>query len=156
MLPDERREYIVELVTGRDGCRISELDVSETTIRRDLNELADRNSVERTHGGAIPAVGRLSPYDQRTIQNRKAKKTIAMRAVDEIHEEQIVLFDAGSTTLLVTVRWLKVPGLLWSRTTPPSRFNSPAAKPMSGSQAVGICWIIISSSADSLTRRSKE
>jgi DeoR family fructose operon transcriptional repressor len=106
MLPDERRERIAELVTARDGCSVSELaaelDVSETTIRRDLDELAERNSIDRTHGGAMPVVERMSAYEQRTIRNRGAKEAIAQPAVEEIHEGQAVLFDAGSTTLAVS------------------------------------------------------
>jgi DeoR family fructose operon transcriptional repressor len=106
MLPDKRRELIVELVTERDGCTVSELaqelDVSETTVRRDLDELADRNSIDRTHGGAVPVVERLSDYKRRTIQNREAKETIAKRAVKEIHKEQVVLLDAGSTTQAIS------------------------------------------------------
>ncbi|MFD1600513.1 HTH-type transcriptional regulator GlpR [Halobellus rarus] len=102
MLPEKRREYIVELVIEENGCTVSELaeelDISETTVRRDLDELADRNSINRTHGGAVPVVERLSDYERRTIQNREAKETIAKRAVKEIHNEQVVLLDAGSTT----------------------------------------------------------
>ncbi|PSP92633.1 DeoR family transcriptional regulator [Halobacteriales archaeon QS_4_62_28] len=106
MLPEERRRRIVELVTVRDGCRVEDLsgqlDVSETTVRRDLDYLDDQNLIERTHGGAMPVVDRVNEYDKRKIQNQDAKRAIAQRAVDEIHEEQVVAFGAGSTTLEVT------------------------------------------------------
>ncbi|MFB6201022.1 MAG: HTH-type transcriptional regulator GlpR [Halorhabdus sp.] len=106
MLPDERKRRIAELVTRRRGCSVeelsAELDVSETTIRRDLNDLEERNAIERTHGGAMPVLDRLSEYQQRTVRNREAKRAIAERAVKEIHEGQVVLFDAGSTTLEIS------------------------------------------------------
>jgi DeoR family fructose operon transcriptional repressor len=106
MLPEERKRRIVELVTSRDGCRVeqlaADLDVSETTIRRDLDDLDGKNLVNRTHGGAVPVVDRVNKYEKRTVQNRDAKKTIATRAVEEIHAGQVVMFDSGSTTLEVS------------------------------------------------------
>ena len=106
MLPDERKREIVQLVTARDGCSVeelaSQLGVSKTTIRRDLNDLDQQNLVDRTHGGAIPVVDRVNEYEQRTIQNREAKEAIAERAAAEVHEEQVVAFDSGSTTLEVS------------------------------------------------------
>jgi DeoR family fructose operon transcriptional repressor len=108
MLPEERKRRIVELVTARDGCTVAELstelDFSETTIRRDLDDLDGQNLIERTHGGAMPVVDRISDYERRARKNRAAKEAIAERAVEEIHEEQVVLLDAGSTTLEVSKR----------------------------------------------------
>lgn len=106
MLPEERKQRLVELVTARDGCRVAELsaelDVSETTIRRDLDDLDEQNRIQRTHGGAIPVVNRITEYQNRSIRNQDAKQSIANRAVEEIHEEQMVAFDSGSTTLEVS------------------------------------------------------
>lgn len=106
MLPEERKRRLVELVTTRGGCRVedlaAELDVSETTIRRDLDDLEAKNRVNRTHGGAMPVVDRVNEYENRTVQNREAKEAVAGRAVEEIHEEQVVVFDSGSTTLAVS------------------------------------------------------
>jgi DeoR family fructose operon transcriptional repressor len=57
--PEARRRQIVELVTDENGLSVTEIsdrfDVTEPTIRRDLRELADRELIERTHGGAMPA-----------------------------------------------------------------------------------------------------
>ncbi len=105
MLPAERRRRIVELVTERDGCSVadlaSELDFSKATIRRDLQELEDEGQVERSHGGAVPvsSVGRERSYGQREVQRLDAKEAIADRAVEEIRDDQVVCFDAGTTTM---------------------------------------------------------
>jgi len=105
MLPDERRTEVATLVNERQGCSVEELaeslDVSEATIRRDLKQLADRNLVERTHGGAMPAVEHRRPYERRAVSNRAEKEAIADRAVAEILPDQIVFFDSGTTTLQV-------------------------------------------------------
>lgn len=108
MLPEERRERIVTLVNDYNGCSVEELaertDCSEATVRRDLQQLADRNLLKRTHGGAMPAVKRGQPYDNRRIQNREEKAAIGERGAREVHEGQIVIFDSGSTPLEVAKR----------------------------------------------------
>ncbi|WP_273838381.1 HTH-type transcriptional regulator GlpR [Halococcus sp. PRR34] len=105
--PKERHRNVVELVAQRDGLSVEELaqevSVSESTIRRDLRELADRDLLERTHGGAVPITNSgLEPsFERRVVQQLDQKQAIATRAIEEIQEEQIVYFDAGTTTMQV-------------------------------------------------------
>lgn len=110
MLPATRRRTIAELVSENGGCSVeklsSELNVSKATIRRDLGELADEELIERSHGGAVPitSVGREQSRQQRGIQNLPEKAAIAERTVDEMVGEQVVFFDAGTTTMEVAKR----------------------------------------------------
>ncbi|MFC7249214.1 HTH-type transcriptional regulator GlpR [Halomicroarcula sp. GCM10025324] len=105
--PETRRRSITELVTKHGGLSVEELasrlDVSESTIRRDLRNLADRNLVERTHGGVVPVtnVGIEHSFNRRLIQHLERKQAIADRAVEEISEGHVVYFDAGTTTMQV-------------------------------------------------------
>ena len=107
MLPAERKRTIVELVTDRDGCTVSELaaelEFSKATIRRDLQDLATEGRVERSHGGAVPvsAVGRERSYEQGNVERLDAKRAIGARASEEIREGHVVCFDAGTTTMEV-------------------------------------------------------
>lgn len=110
MLPEARQREIVEHVTENSGCSVDELavlmDCSKATIRRDLNTLAEKQLIERSHGGAVPAtsVGQEQDYRQREVQNLEAKMAIAERAIEEVHENQVVCFDAGSTTMQIAKR----------------------------------------------------
>ncbi|MFC7021197.1 MULTISPECIES: HTH-type transcriptional regulator GlpR [Haloarcula] len=105
--PEKRRRSITELVTKHGGLSVEELadhlDVSESTIRRDLRDLDDRNLVERTHGGVVPTtdVGIERSFDRRLIQHLERKQAIADRAVEEISEGHVVYYDAGTTTMQV-------------------------------------------------------
>jgi len=103
MLPEERRSEVVNLINERHGCSVEDLaaalDVSEATIRRDLRELEESNLVRRTHGGALPVVDQPRGYDQRAVRNREGKEAIAERAAAEVHKDQIVYFDSGTTTM---------------------------------------------------------
>ena len=110
MLPDERRRKIVELVTDRGSCTVDTLadrfHVSEATIRRDLQELDDRGMIERSHGGALPAVSRgdEEAYGQKQVTNLEVKRAIGERASREVREGMVVCFDAGTTTMQIARR----------------------------------------------------
>ena len=110
MLPATRRRTVIELVSENGGCSVNELatelEVSKATVRRDLGALADEGLVERTHGGAVPvtSVGRERSHQQKGIRNLTEKATIAERAAAEMVGEQVVFFDAGTTTMEVAKR----------------------------------------------------
>ncbi|MFB6189045.1 MAG: HTH-type transcriptional regulator GlpR [Halapricum sp.] len=110
MLPEERRRTIVEIVNERNGCSVTELadelEYSKPTIRRDLNALEQDGLVDRSHGGAVPLdkIGAEQSYRQKEVQNLENKQAIADRAVEEIHPEEIVFFDGGTTTMQVAKR----------------------------------------------------
>lgn len=110
MLPATRKRTIIELVSEKGGCSVSELstelDVSKATVRRDLGALAEEGLIERSHGGAVPvtSVGREQTYQQRGIRNLTEKAAIAERVVEEMVGDQVVFFDAGTTTMEVAKR----------------------------------------------------
>ena len=57
MLKQERQAYILHQVNLHNQVLSAglsqQLDVSEDTIRRDLQELADNNKLIKVHGGAL-------------------------------------------------------------------------------------------------------
>ena len=105
VLNAERRQLILERL-HRDGRIVAtelsdELNVSIDTVRRDLRELADGGLVQRVHGGALPPVAGARPYEARRVQATAAKEAIARRTVSLFHDDQVILLDAGTTTLQV-------------------------------------------------------
>ena len=104
MLKEERQQAILELVR-QDGKvlvvdLITRLNVSEDTIRRDLNDLAEIGLLQRVHGGALPRAPAL-PFEQRVRETDNTKKAMAEAAARLIHDGQMVLLDSGSTVLEV-------------------------------------------------------
>ncbi|WP_416841458.1 HTH-type transcriptional regulator GlpR [Haloferax sp. DFSO52] len=105
--PEERRRSVTELITKHGGLSVEELasrlEVSPSTIRRDLSNLDERNLVERTHGGAVPVtnVGVERSFDRRMVQHLERKQAIAERAAKEVQNGQVLYFDAGTTTMQV-------------------------------------------------------
>lgn len=100
-----RRERILELVRSESFSRASELSellgVSEMTIRRDIQVLADRGLLRPVHGGATrlpdPSLG--TDFRLRTVQQPGAKRRIAEAAQTLIKTDTSIALDAGTTTL---------------------------------------------------------
>lgn len=107
LYPEERRQKILSQVE-RDG-RVSvtelshRLGVSEVTIRADLQALAKRKLVVRTHGGAIAADGGL--YELALAMRRqrqvKEKSRIGAAGAAMVADGDAIFLDSSSTALTI-------------------------------------------------------
>ncbi len=105
-LPAGRRSALIRFVLERGQATVLELcqrfQVSPDTIRRDLELLARRGLLSRTHGGAVaaePLVGADAPFTSRLNVNRDAKLRIARAAAHLIADGETLIVNGGSTTL---------------------------------------------------------
>ena len=105
MLTDERRALILDRVRAHGRVLAAdlsaELAVSPDTIRRDLRELDGLGLLRRVHGGALPRHGDAAPFAARARRAPEAKASIARRAAEGVSDGQVVVLDAGTTTLEV-------------------------------------------------------
>ncbi|EKT63025.1 DeoR/GlpR family DNA-binding transcription regulator [Providencia burhodogranariea] len=101
--PDQRQKKIRELLNsnGRVVCTVlaREMNVSEHTIRRDLNELAQEGICKRVHGGAVSMLEESGTFEQRIGQNQAEKVKIAHKCVSLIKKGGCIFIDSGSTNL---------------------------------------------------------
>jgi DeoR family fructose operon transcriptional repressor len=99
----KRKQSILQRLTDTGDADIKELatalQVSEITIRRDLNHLAAEGLLQRTHGGAIKVASPNPPFPfaNKAAIHIKAKEAIARRAAATINDGDIVFLDCGST-----------------------------------------------------------
>lgn len=106
--PYIRRKKIIELLWKQDYADVTYLsdlfNVSEMTIRRDLEKLEKDGDIVRVYGGAKIKIN--SPYEatveERLSTNKKEKIAIAKRAVELIEDGDIIAFDASTTALEVS------------------------------------------------------
>lgn len=104
MSAEERRGRLLELVRVRGFASLPDLQhqlqVSASTIRRDLDQLEQAGEVRRTHGGVFytGASPKLPHFELRQQAQWEKKRQIACRAVELIEEGDTVLLDGGSTT----------------------------------------------------------
>jgi len=105
LLAEERRHYILDALLQEGKVRATDLSarlaVSEDTIRRDLRDLADAGLLQRVHGGALPRTPTSSSFTARRREAPAAKEAIARAAAALIRPGQVVILDAGTTTLQV-------------------------------------------------------
>lgn len=101
-------------------------EISDDTVRRDLDLLASQGLLTRTHGGAVAItalVHRDSTFMQRMGTRTQEKKRIADAAIELIEDGETLLINGGSTTRLfaaqlrrrnitVVTNNLSVPGTL--------------------------------------------
>ena len=107
MLAEERFSLILDLLARQRTATVQELcealSASESTIRRDLNELGKQGKLNKVHGGAtLPD----SPFrtDEPTMAAKEElavsqKQSIAQAAAELILPEDFIYLDAGSSTL---------------------------------------------------------
>src|SRR5579864_6662301 len=105
MLTAERRRSIMQTLQREGKVLASELSkdlhVSEDTIRRDLRELAATGKLQRVHGGALPRSPIAANFTERQQQAPEAKAAIAQAAIRFIRQDQVIIWDGGTTPLQV-------------------------------------------------------
>jgi DeoR/GlpR family transcriptional regulator of sugar metabolism len=103
----DRNRIILELLEKFGQLQIADVardtNVSEMTIRRDLEALESIGALTRVHGGAVSTISRsLSPqFHTRSVRNEESKRLIGAAAASHIRDGETVIIDAGSTTLHV-------------------------------------------------------
>ncbi len=109
MLKKERQAFILRQIDLHNKVLSSGLcqaiNVSEDTIRRDLQELADDGKLIKVHGGALSHSFNQFHYPSNNVYAQSQKQTIAKKAVSLINDGMFVL-TSGGTTLLELARSL--------------------------------------------------
>ena len=118
MLAQQRQAAILEMVKRDGGVRVSslvsELGVSDMTIRRDLETLAERGLVAKVHGGATPVDSASTDepgYAAKSTRQLAEKQAIARRAAQLIRPGSAVALSAGTTTATLASYLTEIPDL---------------------------------------------
>jgi len=104
---DKRRELIIKEIADTQMVRVSELserfDISEVSIRRDLDRLEQLGLLKRVHGGAVamPHVALGHSHAAKVRSHIEEKERIGRAAVGMIGEGDRLIFDSGTTVLQV-------------------------------------------------------
>ena len=109
MLKKERQAYILHQVNLHNKVLSSslctEINVSEDTIRRDLQELAEEGKIIKVHGGALSPSFNHVYFPTNGVYSQTQKKTIAQKAINLISNGMFVL-TSGGTTIIEMARML--------------------------------------------------
>ncbi|WP_199185714.1 DeoR/GlpR family DNA-binding transcription regulator [Streptomyces carminius] len=118
LLAEQRRALILEEVRRRGGVRVNELtrrlNVSDMTVRRDLDALARQGVLEKVHGGAVPVSGASTHepgFEAKSALELGAKKDIARTAASMVAPGGAIALSGGTTTYALAQHLLDVPEL---------------------------------------------
>lgn len=106
MLQNVRYNKILEQIQRQNSVRVTdlaeELGVSESTIRRDINDLDQAGQLRKVFGGAVAnrsdIIGLESDVMTRETLNVEEKNAIARYAASIINDDDFIFIDAGTTT----------------------------------------------------------
>ncbi len=109
MLTKQRQEMILELLEERGSITVAEvrdlLNISESTVRRDIIVLDREGKLTKVFGGAVKAEHKVTAHEYTVAQkediNREEKRKIAKYAASLILPEDFVYLDAGTTTAYI-------------------------------------------------------
>ncbi|MFK0043883.1 DeoR/GlpR family DNA-binding transcription regulator [Streptomyces sp. NPDC090741] len=118
LLAHQRRALILDEVRRRGGVRVNELtrslNVSDMTVRRDLDVLAREGLLRKVHGGAVlgdEASSHEPGFEAKSEWETAAKQAIAKAAAALVAPGSAIALSAGTTTHALARELTEVPGL---------------------------------------------
>ncbi|MHA4807299.1 DeoR/GlpR family DNA-binding transcription regulator [Flavitalea flava] len=108
MLKEERQAYILRQVNLHNRVLSShmseQIQVSEDTIRRDLQEMAQEGKITKVHGGALSNSFHVT-FTSKDVYSLEEKRLIALKAISLIRDGMFIL-TSGGTTIIELARML--------------------------------------------------
>ena len=99
----ERQDKIIELVSENHRMDVvtlaNILQVSQVTVRKDLDVLVERRIIQREHGYAV--INETGDLSTRIGHNYNRKKKIAALAASMVHDGETVMIESGTTCALL-------------------------------------------------------
>ena len=108
MVAEQRRQQILQLVEEQGSIRISKLgqrfNVTDMTIRRDIDHLSELGLVRRVHGGAISEndqpINLATTFLKRKTEYISEKEKIGVKAQAFVNKGTTIIIDGGSTNVI--------------------------------------------------------
>src|SRR5215471_14324462 len=123
MLAEERRQKIQQIIEEKGKITVEDIvgryRVSAVTARSDLDVLAKRGRVMRSHGGAVRHLNAVVDYPLRFKESihHAEKMRIGQAAVQLIRPNHNLILDSGTTTVQIA-RQIKPLAFTLSRSLP--------------------------------------
>lgn len=97
----QRQEAIYSFIAGNNVTTVQDiskaLNLSDSTIRRDLRVLEEEKKIHSFHGGVSINTG-YGSFSERTSKNVEGKEKIARRAAEMVENNDFIYVGGGSTT----------------------------------------------------------
>lgn len=104
MLKAQRHAYIMKKLHAEQKVvttnLAADLELSEDTIRRDLNELDQKKLLTKVYGGALMYTGKSNRTFSVQISAEEKKEKIVSKALSLLHDGQVLIMSGGTTNLV--------------------------------------------------------
>jgi DeoR/GlpR family transcriptional regulator of sugar metabolism len=108
MLREERHKIILREINLHNKVLSTDLKdqlaVSEDTIRRDLNELAESGMILKVHGGAMSKTFHYPFNGHNQVYALEAKQVIADKTISLFKPDMFILMEGGTTIMEIAKR----------------------------------------------------
>lgn len=98
-----RSDEIIRIVSDYKKIEVNQLsqllNVSNVTIRKDLDKLEEKGIINRQHGFAL--INNTDDINFRLAKNYDLKRKIAVKAAENILDGDTVMIESGSTCALL-------------------------------------------------------
>lgn len=117
ILKSERKQLILAKILAEHFVTLEDLvtllGTSESTVRRDLDELEAEGKLRRVHGGAekIQSLQEELTNQEKSIKNIQNKRALVQKASRFVEKGDVIFLDAGTTTELL-IDYLPVADIL--------------------------------------------
>lgn len=107
MIPAVRQEKILEMLSNNEisstDAIMKELNISVSTLRRDLMKLEQEKKINLLHGGGVRLAQKSIELNISTKLelNKETKEKIARKAASYVEDGDVVFLDPSSTTYLM-------------------------------------------------------
>ncbi len=105
MLKEERLSFIMDQLKSNPSVKLTQLSealqVSEDTVRRDIESLSRSRLLTKVRGGAIPHSPNAHNFKARLQTSEKEKLVIAKKALQLIKPGDSILLDGGTTAYML-------------------------------------------------------
>lgn len=101
---NNRQSDILSRLQTKEPLQVEELadlfEVSQQTVRKDINQMCDQGLVRRIHGGvSLPAPLKNTSFDSRELKNSNLKERLGKLAAEQIPDGSSILLGIGTTAL---------------------------------------------------------
>ncbi len=101
----ERQNRILDALTKHEKLEVKELaemmEVSQVTIRKDLDALTQQGLIIRNHGYAT--LNNSDDMNNRLAYHYEMKQRIAKKVCEDIHDGETIMIESGSCCALVAL-----------------------------------------------------
>jgi DeoR/GlpR family transcriptional regulator of sugar metabolism len=118
MLAQIRQSEILFAVNKQGAAKVRELaellDVSEMTVRRDIDALAEQGLLDKVHGGATSLASSSSTeptFSSKALRESSTKDSIARHALQYVEPGMAIALSGGTTTHALARLLIDVPGI---------------------------------------------